>query len=208
MLNKSLIVIAVSAALSAAAITDSAAHGPMAFDPIAGSAYGLEADPSIATMPWVIPEGFSQRIVSDETDLNIYTGSDLNDMNTVNETKKRAGRYLYRTHEVRPGNDIRIDGGTGGSVSVVDLKTGVAKEIAARADWEALDGLVWTPWHTLLFAEETITSTRPDPDVPQATSGLLYEIKLMKKDPTTAASVTVRPMLGSLSHEEIGRAHV
>ena len=131
MLNKSLVAIAVGTALSTATIP-AAADGPMAFDPIAGSAYGLETDPSIATTPWVIPEGFSQRIVSDETDLNIYTGSDLNDMNTVNETKKRAGRYLYRTHEVRPGNDTRIDGGTGGSVSVVDLKTGVAKEIAAR----------------------------------------------------------------------------
>ena len=203
MLNKSLIVIAVSAALPSAAVADSPQHGPMAFDPIAGSAYGLENDPSLPTAPWIIPEGFSQRIVSDETDLNIYTANDLSDMNTVNETKKRAGRYLYRTHEVRPGNDTRNDGGTGGSVSVVDLKTGVAKEIAARADWEALDGLVWTPWHTLLFAEETITSVRPDPQVPQATSGLVYEIKLTRKDPTTAASVAVRPMLGSLSHEGI-----
>ena len=203
MLNKSLIVIAVSAALSSAAVADSPKHGPMAFDPITGSAYGLETDPSIPTAPWLIPEGFSQRIVSDETDLNIYTGNDWNDMNTVNETKKHAGRYLYRTHEVRLGNDTRIDGGMGGAVSVVDLKTGVAKEIAARADWEALDGIVWTPWHTVLFAEETGTSARPDPDVPQATSGLLYEIKLMKNDPTTAASVTVRPLLGALAHEGI-----
>lgn len=201
MLKKSLIAVAVSTALATVVVAQSAVAGPMGFDPIAGSAYGLENDPSIATTPWVIPEGFSQRIVSDETDLNIYIGSDLNDMNTVNETKKRAGRYLYRTHEVRPGNDTRVDGGTGGSVSVVDLKTGMAKEIVARSDWEALDGLVWTPWHTLLFAEETGTSVRPDPDAPQAISGLVYEINLEKKDPTTAASVTVRPMLGALAHE-------
>lgn len=88
-------------------------------------------------------------------------------------------------------------------MSVIDLKTGEVKEIAARADWEALDGLVWTPWHTLLFAEEQITAQRPDPEVPQATSGLLYEIKLDKHDPMTAESVVVRPLLGSLSHEGI-----
>lgn len=203
MLKRSLIAVAVGVALSTVAVADLTINGPMKFVPIAGSAYGLETDPSIPTTPWVIPSGYSQRIVSDETHLNIYTGSDLTDMNTVNETKRHAGRYLYRTHEARPGSDARFDGGTGGAVSVIDLVTGATKEIAARSDWEALDGLVWTPWHTVLFAEETITSARPDPDAPQATSGLLYEMKLDAADPTTAESVTVRPMLGSLSHEGI-----
>jgi secreted PhoX family phosphatase len=149
----------------------------------------------------VIPAGFTQSIVSDESDLDIYVGTDWNDMNTVNETKTQAGRYLYRTHEVRTGNDARNDGGLGGSVSVVDLATGEAREVATRYDWEALDGIVWTPWHTILFAEETITAARPDPEVPQAVSGLVYELQLDPADPTRAASVTVRPQLGSLSHE-------
>jgi len=42
---------------------------------------------------------------------------------------------------------------------------------------------------------------RPDPDFPQATSGLVYELKLDPADPTRAEGVTVRPLLGSLSHE-------
>ncbi len=104
------------------------------------------------------------------------SANDWNDMNTVNETRMHAGRYLYRTHEVRggaigtDGNSARNDGGSGGAVSVVDLKTGEALEVVGRADWEALDGLVWTPWHTLLFAEEAGTSARPDPDAPGATA--------------------------------------
>jgi secreted PhoX family phosphatase len=62
---------------------------------------------------------------------------------------------------------------------------------------------VWTPWGTLLFAEEAIAADLPDPQVPQATSGLLYELTLNKRNPMKARSVKVRPMLGSLSHEGI-----
>lgn len=199
-----------AAAFAAQAQADSTVvNGPMGFDPIAASAYGMQNDADIATRPYVIPEGFTQSIVSDETDLNIYIENDWNDMNTVNETRKDAGRFLYRTHEVRPNsvtdpaNSVRIDGGSGGAVSVVDLKTGKAKEIVARADWEALDGIVWTPWHTILFAEEAGTAARPDPDHPAATAGLLYELKLDRKDPTKADSVTVRPLVGALAHEGI-----
>ncbi len=204
---KKTVLAAALAALSLNALAEPT-DGPMGFTPIAGSAYGLEGDANINTAPWVIPAGFVQSIVSDENSLNIYVGNDWNDMNTVNETGKLAGRYLYRTHEVRakgddPRNSLRNDGGSGGAVSVVDLKTGMAKEIVGRADWEALDGIVWTPWQTLLFAEEVITSTRPDPDHPAATSGLVYELKLDPLDPTSMESVTVRPMLGALSHEGI-----
>lgn len=207
--KRSLIAAAVGAAISTSVLAGPAVNGPMAFDPIPASAYGLENDPSVAAQPWVIPQGYQQHIISDENDLNIYVGNDWNDMNTVNESGKHAGRYLYRTHEVRassptnPANSARVDGGSGGAVSVVDLKTDTAKVIAGRADWEALDGLVWTPWQTVLFAEEVGTAALPDPDAPQATSGLLYEMKLMKRDPTTAESVTVRPLLGALAHEGI-----
>jgi secreted PhoX family phosphatase len=181
----------------------------MSFNPIASSAYGMENDADIATTPYVIPRGYVQSIVSDERNLDIYVAHDWNDMNTVNETGKHAGRYLYRTHEVRPAafgddlNSVRNDGGSGGAVSVVDLKTGIAREVVGRADWEALDGIVWTPWQTILFAEEAGASARPDPDAPNAISGLVYELKLDRHDPTSAESVTVRPMLGALAHEGI-----
>ncbi len=205
--TKTLLSLAISAMIPALAVADSEVQGPMAFDPIAGSAYGLQGSGDIATTPWVIPDGYSQSIISDESNLDIYVGNDWNDMNTVNETKKHAGRYLYRTHEVRggaignDGNSLRVDGNSGGAVSVVDLQTGETKEVVGRTDWEALDGIVWTPWHTVLFAEEVITSLRPDPEAPLATSGLVYELKLKASDPTTMESVTVLPKLGSLSHE-------
>jgi hypothetical protein len=206
-LEKTLLSLAMSAAfMPMAAMADYQVQGPMPFDPIPGSAYGHETDPDLNATPWIIPEGYSQSIVSDENDLNIYVDQDWNDMNTVNETKKFAGRYLYRTHEVRGANSARLTPNlygqtSGGAVSVVDLLTGEAKEIVGRADWEALDGLVWTPWHTVLFAEEVITAALPDPDAPQATSGLVYELKLKDGDPTAMESVTVLPKLGSLSHE-------
>jgi hypothetical protein len=200
---KSILATAIAALFMGNAVAGSTVNGPMAFDPIIASAYGLENSSDIFDAPWVIPEGFTQYIVSDETDLDIYVANDWTDMNTVNETGKHAGRYMYRTHEVRAATSARIDGGSGGAVSVVDLKTGIAKEIAGRADWEALDGILWTPWQTVLFAEEVITSALPDPDFPQAKSGLVYELKLDKHDPMSAESVTVRPMLGSLSHEGI-----
>jgi len=189
----------------------SAVNGPMSFNPIAASAYGQVTTDAVilSSEPWVIPEGYVQSIVSDETDLDIYVTNDWHDMLTVNETGKHAGRYLYRTHEVRggaigiDGNSARNGGGSGGAVSVVDLNTGIAREVAGRADWEALDGIVWTPWQTVLFAEEVGTAARPDPAAPQAQAGLVYELKLDKHDPMSAESVTVRPMLGALAHEGI-----
>jgi len=196
---------AFSLAVAAVAFADEAVEGPMAFDPIAASAYAeLTTDPAVLNSePWRIPEGFKQYIVSDETKLDIYPGTnDWNDMNTVNETGRHAGRYMYRTHEVRPDQN-NVGAYTGGAVSVVDLKTGDAKLVAQRVDWEALDGLVWTPWQTVLFAEETGTALLTDPDYPQATRGLLYEMKLDKKDPAKAEWIKVRPMLGSIAHEGI-----
>jgi hypothetical protein len=123
-------------------------------------------------------------VVSDESALNIYDGGrdDWHDMNTVNETGKHAGRYLYRTHEVRGVPE-------GGAVSVVDLRTGEAKIIAQDVSYTALDGLRWTPWGTVLFAEET-------------TGGRLFELVLDKNDPMSG-TVHDRPAVGRLAHEGI-----
>ena len=157
-----------------------AADGPMGFDPIDGTPYS-EAT-ATWTEPFVIPEGYSQKLLADETVLDIYGGGvdDLTDMNTVNETGQQAGRYLYRTHEV----------GANGALSVVDLKTGVAKVLAQDEGWRRLDGIRWTPWGTILFAEETA-------------GGRLFEAFLDPKDPTKVVKVETRTEVGILRHEGI-----
>jgi hypothetical protein len=181
----------------------------MPFTPISGSTYHVTKEVALSSAPWVIPDGYVQRVVSDEADLDLYVGNDFYDMNTVNETGVDAGRYLYRTHEVRPGplgrdgNSARVDGGSGGAVSVVDLRTGRARELVGRSHWEAVDGIVWTPWKTLLVNEEVHTARRPDPDAPAARSGLVYEIVLDPTDPARVRQVVVRPLLGALAHEGI-----
>jgi secreted PhoX family phosphatase len=107
-------------------------------------------------------------------------------MNTLNETGPQAGRFLYRTHET----------GSNCAVSVTDLLTGETHILAQRPDWERFDGIVWTPWGTILAAEEANPPVAfPDPTVPQAQAGLVYEI-----DPQTGDAVA-RPALGSKSHE-------
>ena len=210
--HQTAIAAALGAAIAGFACAGPNGNGPMVFEAIPGSAYApeLTTDPTILNSePWKIPEGYRQYIVSDESDLDLYVDSDWNDMNTVNETRKHAGRFLYRTHEVRPNgpgddaNSVRNDGGSGGAVSVVDLRTGEAVEVAGRSDWEALDGLVWTPWHTLLFAEEVNAAERPDPEHPDACCGLVYEAELDPLDPTKAVAIHPRPLLGSMSHEGI-----
>jgi hypothetical protein len=210
-MKMSALAIALASLFTLNAHAGSTVDGPMAFDPIPASAYAtLTTNPTVLdSAPWSLPAGYTQSIIADEHDLDIYVGSDLNDMNTVNETRQQAGRFLYRTHEVRGGaigddrNSRRHDGGSGGAVSAVDLKTGEAHEVVGRADWEALDGLVWTPWHTILFAEEANQTARPDIDYPQAFGGLVYELELDEDDPRIAKRVTARPLLGSMSHEGI-----
>lgn len=156
-------------------------NGPFGFEPITESANSADWNPSA---PWKIPEGFVQFVVKNESDLNIYDGGrdDLHDMNTVNETGKHAGRYVYTTHEVRGAAE-------GGSMSVFDTRTGAIKVIAQDPSWTAIDGLVWTPWGTLLFAEET-------------TGGRLFELVLDKKD-QMSGTVLDRPAVGRIAHEGI-----
>jgi hypothetical protein len=115
--------LAATAIVGFAAPAAVAATGPFDFTPIAGSAYGQASIDW--TEPYVLPEGFSQSLVSDETVLDVYPGiDDLHDMNTQNETGPQAGRYLYNTYEV----------GSNGAVGVTDLKTGKSRVIAQREE--------------------------------------------------------------------------
>ena len=143
-----------------------------------------------AAAPWKLPAGFKQVVVSDESNLNIYPQgrNDWHDMNVVNETGPQAGRFLYRTHEVRLGRDEVVDA-IGGSVSVVDLKTGETKVLAQDLSYTALDGIRWTPWGTLVFAEET-------------TGGRFFELEL-NENMMSAKVIHDRPQVGRLAHEGI-----
>jgi hypothetical protein len=135
--------------------------------------------------PLQLPAGYSQTIIGRQSDL-VTANSEVNfDMLTLNETGPEAGRYLYRTHEVRPH----------GALSRIDLWTGASELLVERFDWESFDGLVWTPWGTLLMAEERIEQSYPDPDYPEVERGLVYEYY-----PATG-DVVARPAIGARSHE-------
>jgi len=159
--------------------------------------------------PFLLPDGYRQQVVAREGDGGAL---DFWDMNTQNEFGKDAGRYVFRTHELRP---------TGSQVTVTDLETGATVVLAQRADWEAFDGIVWTPWGTVLAAEEVTPDTNavPDPDVPDADAGLVYELFVDRDDPTrldpsreppstddgneddVRDGIRARPALGSKAHE-------
>ena len=174
--------------------------------PCVGEASGRQAK------PFVIPGGYEQQVVAEEGDPGLNVNSDNWDMSTQNEFGKDAGRYIYRTHENRRGQASQV--------SLTDLKTGQSKILAERQDWEAFDGIVWTPQGTILAAEEVITSSARDPQVSQAEAGLVYEFFIDRKDPskldpsrepmtapgdgtsdTTRDGIRVRPALGAKSHE-------
>jgi uncharacterized protein len=162
----------------ASAASGDAGSGGFKFTPLPTSA---ACGPS-TEKPFVLPPGYDQLVIAKEGDGGTL---DLWDMNTLNENGAQAGRFLYRSHEI----------GANGQVSVTDLETGVTRIVAQRADWERLDGITWTPWGTILAAEETINSALKDPTLPAARGGHVYEI-----DPATGASVQ-RAAVGSRSHE-------
>lgn len=161
------------------------ASGPFQFTPLAVSAT-CTVPGGDAVKPLILPAGYDQVVIAGEPDY-----ADTPDMSTQNENGAHAGRYVYRAHEV----------GSNGSVSVTDLETGITKTAAQRLDWESLDGTVWTPWGTLLVAEETNAARFRDPQYPQAVAGLVYELVPNNADPSVIDQVIARPAIGSKSHE-------
>jgi hypothetical protein len=154
------------------------------FKPLTESAKSTDWNPA---SPWKVPQGYNQWVVSDEQKLNIYDKgrNDWPDMNTVNENGPMQGRFLYRTHELRQPENLP----DGGAVSVVDLKTGESTILVQNPGYNALDGIRWTPWGTLLFAEEV-------------EGGRLFEI-FLKQDRVSVETVIDRPAVGRLAHEGI-----
>ena len=164
---------------------DGAGGGSFQFQPLPVSAECVPG--GNGEEPFILPRGYVQTVIAREGDGG---ATDEWDQNTLNETGSHAGRFLYRAHEVAAN----------GQVTVTDLETGVTSILAERPDWNRLDGTVWTRWGTLLTGEEMRAGRAgliPDPAVPQAIAGLIYEI-----DPVTGTSVP-RPALGAKAHEGI-----
>jgi secreted PhoX family phosphatase len=179
----------VTLAAGIVAPSDGFGDGSFRFEPLPASAPcvpgGVGTFPN--EQPFVLPSGFVQTVIAREGD----GGSTDNwDMNVLNETGPQAGRFLYRSHETLEN----------GAVSVTDLRTLDTRVLVQRPDWNRMDGMAWTPWRTILTAEEMrperLPST-PDPTVPQAQAGLLYEV-----DPQTGVAAA-RPALGAKAHEGI-----
>jgi len=177
----------IAGALSYARQQEGVTSGPFQFSPLPSSAACVPGGAGTfpAEQPFLLPEGFVQTVIAREGDGGTI---DNWDMHTVNERGPDAGRFLYHSHEVL----------TNGMVSVTDLQTGETRVLAQRIYWDRLDGLVWTPWGTLLTGEEMRPGRQPsvqDPRVPQAQAGLMYEI-----DPVTGEDVPL-PALGARAHE-------
>jgi hypothetical protein len=164
---------------------DRASGGTFQFTPLPASAICTPGRPD--DQQFILPPGYTQLVIAREGDGG---STDEWDQNTLNETGAQAGRFLYRAHEVSRN----------AQVTVTDLRTGTTRILAQRQDWNRLDPAFWTPWRTLLTAEELRRGRvpfDPDPAVPQALAGLVYEI-----DPATGAAVA-RPALGAKAHEGV-----
>lgn len=173
----------IATSITLALISSSAYAGGFNFTPIASSAseemWSKEA-------PFKIPAGFSQFIVKGESTLDIYDNgrNDWHDMNASNETGKKTGRFMYTTHELRLPASLP----EGGTVTAHNMKTGETAILAQDPSFNALDGIKWTPWGTILFAEET-------------TGGRLFEIELNAD--MMSGTVYDRPAVGRMAHEGI-----
>ena len=115
------------------------------------------------------------------------------DMITVNETGPHKGRYLFTVFET--GN---------AGVQRIDLHTGVAETIwqsPAPGGYVAFDACYWTPWGTLITAEESWATAANGSSSPY---GRLFELK----NPLTAWGITNPVGPGSNDGAEFVHANV
>lgn len=174
-----------TAAVYQPALSQLSGSGSFQFEPIIAPTGSSACLVGAQSEPLFLPAGFAQQIIGRQSDL-VTMNPEVNfDMLTLNETGPQAGRYLFRTHEVRPY----------AALSRIDLWTGRNELLVEREDWESFDGLVWTPWGTILMAEERVVQTYRDPAFPNIERGLVYEYF-----PETGA-VVARPAIGARSHE-------
>ncbi|NOT11042.1 MAG: DUF839 domain-containing protein [Methylococcaceae bacterium] len=147
------------------------------FTPLASSA-GPTADEAI---PLTLSNPlFIQKSVADRhTELAAEEPNTGNwDMNTLNETGKQNGRYLFTVYETGAAGVQRLD-----------VKTGKVDTIWASlsssfpTNYVAFDASFWTPWGTLITAEESWSTVANGSNSPY---GRLFELK----NPLTAPGIT------------------
>ncbi len=144
------------------------------FTPLASSA-GPTADES---RPITFGNAaFQQRSVADrETQLAAGAPNSGNwDMNTLNETGPRKGRFSFTVFETGQSGVQRHEVATG--------RTETIWQSPALGDHVAFDASYWTPWGTFITAEESWCT---DPVGCTSNYGRLFELK----NPTTAPAIT------------------
>lgn len=158
------------------------------FTPLAASA-GPTADE--ATPITFGNPAFRQRSIADRTTV-LATGapnSGVWDMNTVNETGRQGGRFLFTVFESDQAGVQRHD-----------LRTGVTETLwysPSQFGHVAFDACFWTPWGTLITAEESWTTAAAGATSPY---GRLFELK----NPLTAPGITT---LSATSNEGANFVH-
>ncbi len=188
-MKSSIITAAIATVICSPAFADKPViNGPFSFEPQSASALPGSKP---ACDPLALPEGFSSTVISDETGAcspqivhdAVPGGNDWNDMNTVNETGAHVGRFLYRTQEI---------GGEIGAITAIDLETSAAvtyfgSDFGIAPGFSRMDGIEWTPWGTVLAAEEN------------GEFGRLFECEVDGLE----MDCVDRPAVGRMSHEGI-----
>jgi uncharacterized protein len=174
------------AALTATTIlTQSALAGtPINFTPLAGSAVDAPFNsPQELNSPFLLSSGVvSQSSLISKNDPDYLGTTNLGnwDMITTNETGPDAGRYLFIAHET----------GSNAGMSRYDRTTGQSVNLGFNSSWGAFDPSLWTPWGTVLTAEEWTSQ------------GRLFEITNPLDDPnTTAINFVERTAIPNVSQE-------
>ena len=126
--------------------------------------------------------GYSTLVAKGDASTWVYepTGAQVpflstSDMNALDPSE----RYLFTSHETR----------SNAGVTRIDLQEDVVEIILADEAFSRFDGLLWTPWGTVLVAEET-------------TGGRLFEILDPLADVVDVVAVE-RPAFGFRRHEGI-----
>jgi hypothetical protein len=103
-------------------------------------------DPPPEEAPFRLPPGFQQELVAYQRDAEkTLNPGGMWDMLALNgDGSPHDGRFLFRAHET----------GFNAGISRTDVQTGITETLVENVNYGAFDPVFWTPWNTLLTAEE------------------------------------------------------